>query len=809
RAREEDVLSGFVSPRFDPDPDHGAAAPPISTPAPSISTPPRGTPIELMERALQNWTGAGKERAKVEAALDKGRPLEAEDPERLRKYARRQIELLGRATVHEAPELRDPLRESLREVSSIMAAEAATPDSALALERVIGQAEEFFSVMFMKRATMVLRSVGRIIERRGQRRGFGTGFLIAPGVLMTNHHVLDTAFAAENASVQFHYELDVDRSELSGHIFHLRPDLLFEADKALDFAVVAVEPTALDSTPLATFGHLPLVEAIGKIRVGQNVNIIQHPEGDRKQVVFRESVLKVLPKNPDTVAHYTGDTKPGSSGSPVFSDNWEVVALHHSGVPATDADGNWLMRNNKPFRRGDDVDEIKWIANEGIRISRIVARLKLMHEQEMGPAGRPGRALLGEVLSVGERARKLGPFYTPPGMERAPATVPEPPRPRPTPAPVPAMQETADPYEAAESAPMPSEETAPTVTAPGGSISVTLPLTVTLGFGSADGAVATMPAPVPGPALHLHRGPGAPAPDTQESRRRPEDYDDRTGFDRDFLGPRVEMPTAGPALRASIATLTGSSETELRYDHFSVLMHRDRRLAAVAAGNFRTDAPFKASRRDPWGFDPRLPRAVQLGNDAYRNNDLDRGHLFRRADGAWGESAAEARRASDDTFHWTNIAPQHKVFNQSGEDPNLSVWGLLENHLVRETEAESRRMSVFNGPIFADHDPLHRGVAVPQAFWKLAVVRGRDGALRAFAFVLGQQSLLADLPAEAFDAGRFAVFQVQIREIESRTGLDFGALQQADVLVRPGAAESFGAGLAGRRITDLAEIVKD
>jgi V8-like Glu-specific endopeptidase len=30
---------------------------------------------------------------------------------------------------------------------------------------------------------------------------------------------------------------------------------------------------------------------------------------------------------------YTTDTLPGSSGSPVFNDNWEVVALHHAGGP--------------------------------------------------------------------------------------------------------------------------------------------------------------------------------------------------------------------------------------------------------------------------------------------------------------------------------------------------------------------------------------------------------------------------------------------------------------------------------------------
>ncbi|WP_208978683.1 hypothetical protein [Pseudovibrio denitrificans] len=49
---------------------------------------------------------------------------------------------------------------------------------------------------------------------------------------------------------------------------------------------------------------------------------------------------------------------PGSSGAPVLNDQWLPVALHHRSIP-------------HPSHRN------KWIANRGIRISAILANLKL------------------------------------------------------------------------------------------------------------------------------------------------------------------------------------------------------------------------------------------------------------------------------------------------------------------------------------------------------------------------------------------------------------------------------------------------
>ena len=43
----------------------------------------------------------------------------------------------------------------------------------------------------------------------------------------------------------------------------------------------------------------------------------------------------------DLYVTYQTDTATGSSGAPVFNDQWDVVALHHSGVPEI-RDGKWM-----------------------------------------------------------------------------------------------------------------------------------------------------------------------------------------------------------------------------------------------------------------------------------------------------------------------------------------------------------------------------------------------------------------------------------------------------------------------------------
>lgn len=766
------VAGPTLSPRgpvaFRPPPD----APHLT----SVSNEERAPALDLdqAELAAQRWRDNAAKREIGRKAREEGRPLEAEEPARLAQYARRVMRHLEALPAEARADMPEQLRAALDKAEMMAAGEAPRtgPEEAmrpLVNERVIGAAEEFLSVVFIKRAALASRTVGRIIALP-RLQGYGTGFLVAPGALLTNNHVLRNEVDARMSAVQFDYELDIGWRERATNVFRLDPDRLFVTDVGLDFTLVAVLPTGDGAVPLSDYGYLPLIGETGKIRATQPVNIIQHPRARRKEVVFRESTLEPLPDNPDTVLHYTGDTEPGSSGSPVCSDYWEVVALHHSGVPRTDTEGHWLTRDGQIWTRARDPEmrELDWVANEGIRVSRIVRRLN--DALESMRADHPGRALLGEVLEVGRRTAQDGLFATVAAAPKIPATPPEDARP------VFVAPQALDRPEHGQAG-QPAITVSPALGA--GSVTVSVPLTLTIAF---DGVAALPVEPEP---------PVAPASAKLL---------DRKGFDRDFLGLRVEMPFPQNTIADDVIRLVGGEKIELRYLHHSVLMSQRRRLAYIAAGNYRLNAPFRAKRRDPWAFDPRIPAELQAGNEFYSDNPLDRGHLFRRADGAWGESEDEARQASDDTFYWTNIAPQHFVFNQGSRDPNLSLWGQLENLVTREAEEARGDVTVLNGPIFTADDPLHRGLAIPRAFWKIAVVRTSPTELRAFGFVVGQESLLVGLPSEFIDPGRFATFQVKVRDLETRTGLDFGSLRAADVMERGGVQERFETGTAAIRI---------
>src|SRR6185369_4641513 len=114
-----------------------------------------------------------------------------------------------------------------------------------------------------------------------------------------------------------------------------------------------------------------------------------------------------LPDNPDWAAHYEGDTEPGSSGSPVFNDQWELVALHHSGVPEMDQAGNFKDIDGGIWRPGDDPARLHWVANEGIRVSRLVDHLSAAnvkdHEKELLTQ------MLNQANTLGANAIKVSP----------------------------------------------------------------------------------------------------------------------------------------------------------------------------------------------------------------------------------------------------------------------------------------------------------------------------------------------------------------------------------------------------------------
>jgi endonuclease G, mitochondrial len=291
------------------------------------------------------------------------------------------------------------------------------------------------------------------------------------------------------------------------------------------------------------------------------------------------------------------------------------------------------------------------------------------------------------------------------------------------------------------------------------------------------------------------------------------DYARRKGYDPRFLGIGVPLPKLTDAVRAKAVALSGvngDAAHDLKYHHFSVIMNRETRLAFVAAVNFDATATFRQTREgaDRWFMDPRIDAALQAGKEFYSDNPLDRGHLVRRADAAWGGSPEEAAQANEDTFHFTNCSPQHEIFNQAAKarKEDLLLWGNIEAHIAAQIGTSGGRVSIFNGPVFRSNDRSHRGLRIPKEFWKVVVYRTAAGPLAALAFILSQEGLIADLPLEDFVVGPYRPFQVTIQKIEARTKLDFGELRSADPLGHR-VFESLSTGASALPLTSLSDIV--
>lgn len=242
-------------------------------------------------------------------------------------------------------------------------------------ERILGS-NDFLPVNFFQHGVKVSRTVGRILVKdreNGLELGHGTGFLVGPTLMLTNHHVLSSKDEAAYSRFELNFEKDLDGTTKPSYQFRLDPEKVFVTSdpEKLDYTLVSVIPIDVKGKKnLLDFGYVKLIEDVGKVIVGERLTIIQHPEGGPKQVALRDN--KLLDKD-STYLRYTTDTAPGSSGSMVLNDQWEVVALHHSGVPKRNNDGEILKRDGKVWN--DDTDsesDIDWVANEGIRISRIV-----------------------------------------------------------------------------------------------------------------------------------------------------------------------------------------------------------------------------------------------------------------------------------------------------------------------------------------------------------------------------------------------------------------------------------------------------
>lgn len=209
---------------------------------------------------------------------------------------------------------------------------AADPADA-SLEKVLGDAG-VVTYSWYRRGLDRSQAVAQIRNRYG--RAVGTGFLLRAGdlkpewlnlgvVLVTNNHVLSThphnddTLAPEQAQVELQAlameGADRENIDVQEVVWSSPHD---ELDATI--ARLVELPGDLDPCPITPFR--PRLD--GK----QRVYVIGHPEGRELSYSIDDNILLDYD---DRFIHYRAPTEPGSSGSPVFNRDWEVIGLHHAG----------------------------------------------------------------------------------------------------------------------------------------------------------------------------------------------------------------------------------------------------------------------------------------------------------------------------------------------------------------------------------------------------------------------------------------------------------------------------------------------
>ncbi|MEU3985311.1 endonuclease [Streptomyces sp. NPDC026672] len=342
--------------------------------------------LSQLTMAAARYENRTEQRERNQTVLETRGVLYADSPERVEKRLAR----LGADWAMARAIERTPTEPASSAGSTLQLPPETFTSEVLGLERIIGR-NNLTPVAFLEEGFQVSRSVGRVTIT-GPDGGHGTGFMVSPSLLLTNNHVLRNAEVANRSRVAFAFQDGVDGGPLAPAVFALEPQRFFVTDRALDYSLVAVAPRGAQAEALSSFGRLVLSEAQGKAIIGEFVNIIQHPRGEPKQIALRDNqIVDVL----ERFLHYESDTREGSSGSPVFNDQWEVVALHHSAVPKTDDQGRPLSVDGSVWRPEMGDQQLAWRANEGVRISRVLSAL---HEVSLtGEAAR----LRDEVFTTG------------------------------------------------------------------------------------------------------------------------------------------------------------------------------------------------------------------------------------------------------------------------------------------------------------------------------------------------------------------------------------------------------------------------
>lgn len=266
-----------------------------------------------------------------------------------------------------------------------------------ALQREVRKTNSLLDIVqWRQRLLEVEQQVCRVEINTPLGASYGTGFLVGPDAVMTNYHVMkrviDNPDLAPNVRFRFDYKLMEDGDTInSGSVYRLASNN--------DWLIHHSEYSSLDevadtggATPELTQLDYALVRLNGKpgnLPVGTNAQpgapprkwitvsnkvydfepdtalyIVQHPQAEPlKMSLDTEAIIEVNANR--TRVRYRTNTEKGSSGSPCFNKDWDLVALHHSGDP------NFEKLHQPEYNQGIPIDTIYSLLDQSGKLEKL------------------------------------------------------------------------------------------------------------------------------------------------------------------------------------------------------------------------------------------------------------------------------------------------------------------------------------------------------------------------------------------------------------------------------------------------------
>jgi len=188
-----------------------------------------------------------------------------------------------------------------------------------------------------------------------------TAWLIGPTHVLTNQHCVDATDFMNRRIAYARLEMGVLSNKTAFDIYAVKLPQI-ESSRELDYAVLEV-----DASAALKYGHFTL-SARDPVD-SEELFLIHHPLG-QPQSLSRYQCRAAKPAIVGQNVRHLCNTQPGSSGSPIISDNDNaLVGLHHAGMPV-------------------DIAAAAR-SNAGIRLSAILESSAVLKSIAMGSTGAP------------------------------------------------------------------------------------------------------------------------------------------------------------------------------------------------------------------------------------------------------------------------------------------------------------------------------------------------------------------------------------------------------------------------------------